>query len=109
MPRVIIQRWPDSKYLKSYDPNWQPDPLPEGDEPWHCGLSDWTTNPAEAKVFNSVTEAMDCWNQTASEHPVRGDGRPNKPLTAYSIEVVPAPPPKGDADGSTPPASADQG
>lgn len=94
MGRVLLQRWPDQLYLVSYDPDWQPDPLPEGEPEWRCGLSIWTGDPYEAKVFNSFIEAMDCWNQTASAHPVRGDGRPNKPLTAYSVQVVPAPPPR---------------
>lgn len=71
------------QYLKAYDPEA------------HGGLghAEWTTDPAEAMTFPGVAEAQDCWTQVPKARPRRGDGRPNRPLTAFSITLTPAPEP----------------
>jgi hypothetical protein len=45
----------------------------------------------DAKTFGSPFEAMDLWNKQSSVRPLRPDGQPNKPLTAYhaAFEHVP--------------------
>lgn len=42
----------------------------------------------EAKLFNDSIEALNCWRQVSKTHPVRPDGKPNRPLTAYTVELV---------------------
>jgi hypothetical protein len=50
----------------------------------------WLTSKRdEAHKFASVDEVFETWNTVSKTRPVRPDGRPNKPLTALSIEVEP--------------------
>lgn len=51
------------------------------------GDSRWTDDPAKAKTFGSFMEASACWRERSSKRPVRPDGKPNRPLTAYSITI----------------------
>lgn len=59
----------------------------------HPGLPmiDAVSNPAGARTFATWTEALDYWQGVNRKHPVRPDGRPNRPMTAYTCEVVPIP------------------
>lgn len=52
------------------------------------GHADWTDNPAEALKFETSGEAWMLWRRRPFSRPVRPDGRPNRPLTAFTIEVV---------------------
>jgi hypothetical protein len=54
------------------------------------GLVDWTPDKARAIRFASMEEAAVCWRRQSARVPLRDDGRPNRPLTAYSItfEIV---------------------
>jgi len=72
---------PVGQWLKSYDPE-----AFKG-----RGTAEWTDNPSEAMRFPSAIEAMRCWQQTSRTRPLRGDGKPNRPLTAFSIEVLAIP------------------
>lgn len=65
------------KYLEWSDPNAR---RGRGDERW-------TDDPAKAKRFPSFQAAMDCWNAQSTKVPLRPDGKPNKPLTAFSVTV----------------------
>jgi hypothetical protein len=49
-----------------------------------------TANRDEAHKFASGREALEAWGTVSKTRPVRPDGRPNKPLTALTIEVEPA-------------------
>lgn len=51
----------------------------------------WTNDPTKAKLFVSFVEAAECWKARSKLVPTRPDGKPNRPLTAYSvsIEVLP--------------------
>jgi hypothetical protein len=41
-----------------------------------------------ARTFESAGDAMAYWQRTSTVHPVRlSDGKPNKPLTAYTVEI----------------------
>jgi hypothetical protein len=51
------------------------------------GLAQLTTNRDEALTFDDFTEAMMFWRRQSTVRPIRGDGKPNRPLTAYTIEV----------------------
>jgi hypothetical protein len=63
------------KYLEWSDPNAKK------------GLGDdrWTTNLDKAKKFASFADAMECWRAQSSIRPFRDDGKPNRPMTAYSV------------------------
>jgi hypothetical protein len=63
------------QYLRRYDPDYQ-----DG-----LGRAWWTSSRDKAKRFADVGAAMEAWRQISSIQPFRLDGRPNRPLTAYSI------------------------
>jgi hypothetical protein len=66
-------------YLKSVDLR----ALPEG-----RGVVEFTENPHEARRFDDFMAVIDCWRQVNPAHPVRDDGKPNRPLTSFTIEPV---------------------
>ncbi len=68
-------------FLKAYDPNSQ-----------HGHLT-FTPSPDDALRFADVLCALKCWKQQSTTHPLRDDLRPNRPFTAYTIEVLDAPAP----------------
>lgn len=63
------------QYLKRYDPEA------------HDGQGEviWTSDPGQAATFADIIAAHACWTQVPRSRPVRGDGRPNRPMTAFSI------------------------
>lgn len=63
-------------YLKSYDP--------EADGV----LGVWTADIAQARVFDSLEDLTTCWRQVRQREPVRADGLPNRPLTAFTVEII---------------------
>lgn len=74
--RGVVQR---GTFLQSYDPEAH-----DG-----RGTSAWTTDPAAAMTFPDQAAAWDCWMQVPRCRPDRDDGRPNRPLTAFHITVMP--------------------
>ena len=62
-------------YLASYSPEAR------GGE----GEARWTPDPAQALTFASAEDAVACYRAVPSNRPVRRDGRPNRPLTSFSI------------------------
>jgi hypothetical protein len=66
------------KYLKSFDPE------ANGGE----GAVTWTADIAEAKRFADMSDALAFWRLGSKVKPHRADGRPNQPLTAYSISFA---------------------
>jgi hypothetical protein len=65
-------------YLKSYDPDAY-----EG-----RGDAEGTDDIEEALTFKTPEEALEFWQQPSTVKPLREDGKPNRPLTTFSIEVV---------------------
>ena len=57
------------------------------------GLDDdrWTDDLAKAKRFPTFMAAMDCWKAPSTLVPMRPDGKPNRPLTAWSVTVEEVP------------------
>ena len=53
------------------------------------GLIVSTDQLEEAKLFPSVADALLYWKRQSTTIPLRPDGRPNRPLTAYTVEVEP--------------------
>jgi hypothetical protein len=48
-----------------------------------------TRNRNEARQFETATEAMLYWQRPSTIRPVREDGKPNRPLTAFTVAVQP--------------------
>lgn len=46
-----------------------------------------TDDKAKAKRFDGIGHALDYWRRTSHVVPLRPDGEPNRPLTAYTIEL----------------------
>jgi len=50
------------------------------------GLARLTRNPDDALVFPDLASLMETWKARSTVRPWRLDGKPNRPLTAYTIE-----------------------
>ena len=70
----------DGKYLVEYDPTPTED---ERGEFVHLVVTD---DRAEALQFPSTAEAYECWRAVSKKGP-RADGMPDRPLTAYCVEI----------------------
>lgn len=87
MPKVIVcggLAWAPTEaervahvgyFLKSFDPALD-----------HAGIT-WTPMRADAKRFETLMDALAFHRRPATRTPVRDDGEPNRPLTAYSIMI----------------------
>lgn len=71
-------------YVKHYDPSGG-----NGN-----GDIQTTTNRAEAKEFADKGHAFEYWRAQSTTHPWRPDGKPNRPLTAFTVEIADEPPTK---------------
>ena len=92
----------DEMWIKSYDLNAPPAGTSSGFLFNSAGVSGATINGAFGGVIILTTtrelaldwpdaaQAMTAWNTVSSQRPRRPDGRPNKPLTALTVEVQPA-------------------
>lgn len=72
----------DGLWLVEYDPARLGE-SPSGME-LNCYL-EVTADPAKAREFQTLEEALAYWRQ---ENGVRPDGKPNRPLTAFSVELI---------------------
>lgn len=68
-----------SAYVREFDPD-------ANEGRGHVGL---TGDPKKAKTFGSQREAWEFWRQQSKVRPLRPDGKPNRPLTAFSIAIEP--------------------
>jgi hypothetical protein len=68
----------NGKFLKAFDP----------DAHNGRGWAEWTSQRHLARRWNSPGEVLEFWRTVAKEHPVRADGKPNRPLTAFTIEPM---------------------
>lgn len=69
---------PAGLYLRSYDPEYA----------GGRGHADWTANIHDALRFETPGEAWMLWRKQPFTRPWREDGRPNRPLTAFTIELI---------------------
>jgi hypothetical protein len=44
-------------------------------------------DPSRAMSFETPGDAMAEWRQQSDERPLRHDGKPNRPLTALTVEI----------------------
>lgn len=71
----------DGRYLVAWNPH-----TPEGE------LNVATSpNKGYARVFDDVKDVLDTWQTVSNVQPTRGDGKPNRPLTAVHLSVQRAP------------------
>ena len=78
----------DGQYLVDYDPD-TPSVDPLGN-PMDCHLAT-TSDITKAKRFVDLADVHREWCRTVADMPHRIDGRPNRPLTAFSITTEPVP------------------
>lgn len=65
-------------YLAAFDPDGM-----DG-----AGVATWSRDAARAMTFDSVEAASSTYRMVSVVKPFRDDGRPNRPLTAYTVELV---------------------
>ncbi len=52
------------------------------------GTQEWTSDAVEALAFSTSATALAAWRSQSRVCPLRDDGQPNRPLTAFTIEIV---------------------
>jgi hypothetical protein len=68
-------------FLKRYDPDFR-----DG-----AGLVEVTEDPSQAQLFPDTVSAWEEWRRPSIVHPVRlTDGKPNRPMSAWTITVLSA-------------------
>lgn len=72
----------DGQWLKTFDPEANAPNYPTGE-------AVWTADVKEAMVFDDAVKAHRFWRQESQRVPRRPDGQPNRPLTVFTIELVP--------------------
>ena len=55
------------------------------------GDDGWTPNLSHARKFETFEDAAACWQAQSTIRPYRDDGKPNRPMTAYSVSIEQAP------------------
>ena len=69
---------PRDTYIQSYDLNST-----------RLGQVTVTGQKHRAMLWDTADEAYAAYTTASSEFPLRADGKPNRPLTAFSVEIVP--------------------
>jgi hypothetical protein len=80
----VLRNFATGEYVKTYDAHWQPFPRKPQ---YPSGKVVWTPHANEAMKFDSFTDAFNCYRETSTTYPLRPDGKPNRPLTAHSVEI----------------------
>lgn len=70
-------RVPIGAYLAWYNPDAR-----DG-----IGEADWTLDPSGAMQFDSAEAALRAYRAVSTVRPVRADGKPNRPLTAFTVSI----------------------
>lgn len=83
----------DGKYVSRYEPEkWRLEDVASLDE-MYAKIGEWldvVDDPRDALQFENPGDAGACWKQeTATVRP--WDGKPNRPLTAFSVAVARVP------------------
>jgi hypothetical protein len=87
MPRYYLCCYSMQGDLRGLLENFDPD-VHHPSQPYPTGKATFTSDPDKAMSFASQAEAWEFWKQTSKTHPVRPDGRPNRPLTGYHASIV---------------------
>jgi hypothetical protein len=54
------------------------------------GWARWTRDPRKAAQYPNLAAAHAAWTTVPKCAPVRPDGKPNRPLTAFTVTIEPA-------------------
>lgn len=90
MPKVVLKLLTtargqvtefDNSYLQSYDASYH---LPGGE--YDGGLLEVTQDINQAMRFENAAAALAKWHEA---YGIREDGEPNRPLTAWTVEILP--------------------
>lgn len=73
-----IPTWDYAGMVRGFDPEFA-----DGD-----GWIDLTQDKSEALRFTDFLDAVDCWKMASRRKPVREDGKPNRPMTTYTIAIT---------------------
>jgi hypothetical protein len=75
----------DGQYLKEYDPGR--DGVDPSGQPMlaHVVVTD---DPSEAMQFKDFIEFRRFWLRIDPRNPMRPDGKPNRPLTAFTVSAL---------------------
>lgn len=68
----------ENQYVKSY--------TPDGND--GCGDLVVTRDITQAKVYSDQQAALEAWRATSNTHPIRYDGEPNRPMTAFTVTII---------------------
>ena len=52
------------------------------------GYLETTPDVRKAKKFQTATQALNYWKKQSTVQPMRPDGKPNRPLTAFTVEIA---------------------
>lgn len=74
--------------------SFDPDVHGEG-YPYPTGNLVTTIDPADALPFDTFSSAFEFARQQSTVFPTRPDGEPNRPLTAFTVEIGRLPEPSG--------------
>lgn len=74
--REKVPTWQPGSYLVDYDPDVGTESLVV------------SRDRADARVFAHTGDALELWRAVLPSDPVRPDGRPNRPLTGFTVEPV---------------------
>ena len=66
-------------YVKSFDP----------DAHNGGGLVTWAKDLSDAKRFQKLGDAMEFYRQQSTVRPLRSDGKPNRPMTVFTVTFIP--------------------
>lgn len=72
------KRFPAPAYVVEYDPEAEAG----------LGFLRMTYYPEEAKTYDSQDAAIAEYRKVPKARPLREDGNPNRPLTAFDVEIV---------------------
>lgn len=75
--RLILDDGSTGPYLENFDPEFA-----QG-----RGFASWTKDVMKAKLFQGKAEAWEFWKTQSKTRPLREDGKPNRPLTAFSVSL----------------------
>lgn len=84
----VLQNVITEDYLEDYDVDYQPEPGSFAFNPAVTGIATWTDDIDKALKFDSFKDAVATWQTQSTKVPLRPDGEPNRPLTAYTVSPV---------------------
>lgn len=74
----LIEGRTTTRYLRAFDANAH----------HGHGEIDMTDDIREARRFDTFEAVFECWKTQSTAVPYRTDGKPNRPLTAYSVSPL---------------------